>query len=188
YILYPLPFLGWMTWLVLCLILFSLSLLARTTTILRSVSGYLSGGVEQKTNRFGEASLWLGYMGTGLILSFLMLMWGSASLAQVLGASLVCLGIFLITIWLIDDSFFFHSLDWLWVFFFWEGVGAYFYLEVPAQFLIPMALPMGLGQMWRAHFRGRANSRHLIILCFVVTAIVLAVGGWAFMSKPKSFY
>jgi hypothetical protein len=143
---------------------------------------------ESCLHRFETAGFYLSNLGIGLLLAFEMLMWGSASWAQVMGGVVSSLSVNMAFI-LIDDVKNWQARpDWLWLFYCWQGILAHFYLEVPIQFLIPLAALALLSVYWEYHFKARANFQRLILLAFIVFATVFASVIWAFLTKPKSFY
>lgn len=137
---------------------------------------------------FEAAGFYLSYLGIALLLAFEMLMWGSASWAQVMGGVVSSLSVNMAFI-LIDDVKNWQARpDWLWLFYCWQAILAYFYLEVPIQFLIPLAALALLSVYWEYHFKARANFQRLILLVLIVFTTVFASVIWAFLTKPKSFY
>lgn len=152
-------------------------------------SGIVIGGSgEHFLNRFEAAGFYLSYLGIGLLLAFEMLMWGSASWAQVLGGVVSSLSVNMVFILIDDVKKWQVRPDWLWLFYCWQAILAHFYLEVPIQFLIPLAALALLSVYWEYHFKARANFQRLILLALIVFTTVFASVIWAFLTKPKSFY
>lgn len=143
---------------------------------------------ESCLHRFEAAGFYLSYLGIGLLLAFEMLMWGSASWAQVMGGVVSSLSVNMAFI-LIDNVKNWQARpDWLWLFYCWQAILAHFYLEVPIQFLIPLAALALLSVYWEYHFKARANFQRLILLVLIVFTTVFGCVIWAFLTKPKSFY
>lgn len=148
----------------------------------------VGGSGECFFSRFELAGFYISYLGIVLLLAFEMMMWGSASWSQVMGGVVSSLSVNMAFILIDDVKNWQVRPDWLWLFFFWQGVLAHFYLEVPIQFLVPVAALWLLSSYWEYHFRDRANLQRLIFLAFTVFATVFASVIWAFVTKPKSFY
>lgn len=143
---------------------------------------------ESSLYRFEAAGFYLSYLAIGLLLAFEMLMWGSASWAQVMGGVVSSLSVNMAFV-LIDDLKNWQARpDWLWLFYCWQAILAYFYLEVPIQFLIPLAALALLSLYWEYYFKARANFQRLILLAIILFATVFASVIWVFLTKPKSFY
>lgn len=148
----------------------------------------IGGSGEHFLNRFEAAGFYLSYLGIGLLLAFNMLMWGSASWAQVMGGVVSSLSVSIVFILTDDVKNWQVRPDWLWLFYCWQAILAHFYLEVPIQFLIPLAALALLSVYWEYHFKARANFQRLILLSLIVFTTVFASVIWAFLTKPKSFY
>lgn len=148
----------------------------------------VGGSGECFFNRFELAGFYISYLGIVLLLAFEMMMWGSASWSQVMGGVVSSLSVNMAFILIDDVRTWQVRPDWLWLFCFWQGVLAHFYLEVPIQFLVPVAALWLLSVYWEYHFKDRAKLQRFILLAVTVFATVFASVIWAFMTKPKSFY
>lgn len=138
--------------------------------------------------RFESAGFYFSYLGIGLLLAFEMLMWGSASWAQVMGGVVSSLSVNMAFILMDNVKSWQTRPEWLWLFCCWQAILAYFYLEVPIQFLIPLAALALLSLYWEYHFKARANFKSMILLTLIVFSTVMASVIWVFLTKPKSFY
>lgn len=155
-----------------------------------------------------KASYLISYLGTGVVLAFYMLMWGSASSAQIVGGFLSSLALILLLEifagklsppplsglrrFLQENLSNVPHRNWLWVFFFWEGINAYFYLEVPGIFFIPPLFLLLLGG-YSSYSLLRCRPPQSLWLRFSVWLIIVAMSvigsiGWSLLAKPKSFY
>lgn len=213
YLLRPLAVSDPMTWMVLLTLLTCISLwFFKFFFVFYSESHGHSLSViasEVKVSQFlAKVSSLISYLGTGVILAFYMLMWGSASSAQILGGFLASLGLMLcleVAIgvsqvkggWLMSSMSLASKIvprewNWIWIFFYWEGINAHFYLDVPLPFLIAPLLLMLFGSYWaqsvgNRRFSGSLRSRLLVLFAITIVTIAASIG-WSLLAKPKSFY
>lgn len=123
------------------------------------------------------------------LLAWFIVMWGSASQAQIMGGLITTVGVFvafyLVGLVVEKDL----AFGWMWIWFYWQALNAHFYIDVPWWFLIGPALilitaPFGSHLFYNSKVNFGALAKRVILLTVVVGGVAYA----AYLFKPKSFY
>lgn len=145
---------------------------------------FRGGGSQGRAGEFALSSV-----AAFTAVAWLIVMWGSASQAQIVGGLTVAVGVF-VALYLIgfvvsNDL----ALGWMWIWFFWQGLNAHFYMDVPWWFLLGPAVLM-ISARYGPHirFNSRINYQGLVARVCLLAIAVMGIAWAAFAFKPKSFY
>jgi len=123
------------------------------------------------------------------LLAWLIVMWGSASQAQVIGGLTTAVGVLVVfyLAGLVAGKGL--SLGWIWIWFYWQLLNAHFYMDVPWWFLMGPAFilitaPFGSHIYYSSKVNFRALAKKVVFLTLVIGGVAYA----AYAFKPKSFY
>jgi len=143
----------------------------------------------------GDSSVFVGEFGLCSVAAFsllawLIVLWGSASKAQIMGGLITVVGVF-VALYLLGQIIRKELVfGWMWIWFYWQALDAHFYMDVPWWFLMGPAFIL-ITARFGSHIRYNNSKVNLTALGKRLVFLVFVVGGLAsitYFFKPKSFY